>query len=70
MVAAVMIAQETGRAPTDAAIRAAIGVEAEYLDEAFRAIEADHGGLDAYLERALGVDVAAMRAEIEAALLE
>ena len=68
MVAA-MIAQETGRTPTDAAIRAAIGVEAEYLDEAFRAIEAGHGGLDAYLERALGVD-AAMRAEIEAALLE
>ena len=40
MVAA-MIAQETGRTPTDAAIRAAIGVEAEYLDEAFRAIEAE-----------------------------
>jgi protein-tyrosine phosphatase len=68
MVAA-MIAQETGRTPTDAAIRAAIGVEAEYLEEAFRAIEAGHGGVDAYLERALGVD-AAMRARLEAALLE
>jgi protein-tyrosine phosphatase len=67
MVAA-MIAQETGRTPTDAAIRAAIGVEAEYLDEAFRAIEDSHGGPDAYLERALGVD-AAMRAELEAQLL-
>jgi len=68
MVAA-MIQQETGRAPTDAAIRAAIGVEAEYLAEAFRAIEASHGGADAYLERALGVD-AAMREKLEAQLLD
>jgi protein-tyrosine phosphatase len=67
MVAA-MIAQETGRTPTDAAIRAAIGVEAEYLEEAFRAIEESHGDADAYLERALGVD-AAMRAQLEAQLL-
>ena len=64
-----LIAQETGRTPTEAAIRAAIGVEAEYLDEAFRAIEAGHGGLDSYLEQALGVD-AAMRGRLEAALLE
>jgi len=68
MVAA-MIAQETGRTPTDAAIRAAIGVEAEYLAEAFRAIEAEHGALDAYLEAALGLD-APMRAKLEAALLD
>jgi protein tyrosine/serine phosphatase len=68
MVAA-MIKQETGREPTEAAIRAAIGVEAEYLAEAFRAIEAEHGGLDAYLDRALGVD-AAMRTRLEAELLE
>jgi protein tyrosine/serine phosphatase len=68
MVAA-MIAQETGRTPTDAAIRAAIGVEAEYLTEAFRAIEAEHGGLDAYLEQALGVD-AGLREKLEAQLLD
>ena len=68
MVAEV-IAAETGRTPTDAAIRAAIGVEAEYLDEAFRAMEASHGSLDAYLEQALGVD-AALRAQLEAQLLE
>jgi protein tyrosine/serine phosphatase len=67
MVAA-MIKQETGREPTDAAIRAAIGVEAEYLAEAFRAIEAEHASLDAYLERALGVD-AAMRTRLEEQLL-
>ena len=51
-----MISQETGRIPTDAAVRAAIGVEAAYLAEAFRAIEAAHGSTDAYLERVLGVD--------------
>jgi protein-tyrosine phosphatase len=62
------IAKETGRTPTDAAIRAAIGVEAEYLAEAFRAIEAAHGGTDAYLEAVLGID-AAMRAKLEARLL-
>jgi len=36
--------------------------------EAFRAIEAEHGSTDAYLERALGVD-AALRAALEARLL-
>ena len=49
--------------------RAAIGVEAEYLAEAFRAIEAQHGGTDAYLAQALGVD-AELRARLEARLLE
>jgi protein tyrosine/serine phosphatase len=64
-----MIAKETGRTPTDAAIRAAIGVEAEYLAEAFRAIEAERGSIDAYLEAVLGVD-ADLRAALEARLLE
>jgi protein-tyrosine phosphatase len=63
-----MIAEETGRTPTDAAVRAAIGVEAEYLAEAFRAIEAEHASVDDYLERALGVD-AALREALEARLL-
>jgi protein-tyrosine phosphatase len=67
MVAEV-IAAETGRTPTDAAIRAAIGVEAEYLAEAFAAIAAQHGGTDAYLERVLGVD-AGLREALEARLL-
>ena len=67
MVAQV-IATETGRTPTDAAIRAAIGVEAEYLAEAFRAIDAKHGSADAYLERVLGVD-GALKAKLEARLL-
>ena len=64
-----MIAAETGRTPTDAALRAAIGVEAEYLAEAFRVIEAEHGAVDAYLEQVLGVD-AALRAALEARLLD
>ena len=67
MVAQV-IATETGRTPTDAAIRAAIGVEAEYLAEAFRTIDAKHGSADAYLERVLGVD-AGLRAKLEERLL-
>jgi protein tyrosine/serine phosphatase len=68
-----MVAQtietETGRKPTEAAVRAAIGVEAMYLAEALRVIEAAHGDLDAYLEEVLGVD-AALRAALEAKLLE
>jgi len=53
-----LIAEETGRVPTDAAVRAAIGVEAEYLDASIRAIEAKFGSVDAYLEAVLGVDSA------------
>jgi protein tyrosine/serine phosphatase len=64
-----MIKENTGRTATDAAIRAAIGVEAEYLAEAFTAIEAAHGSLDAYLRDALGVDKALVEA-LEARLLD
>jgi protein-tyrosine phosphatase len=64
-----LISAETGRTPTDAAIRAAIGVEAEYLAEAFRAIDSEHGSADAYLERVLGVD-ADLRAKLESRLLD
>jgi protein tyrosine/serine phosphatase len=63
-----LIATETGRTPTDAAIRAAIGVEADYLHEAFRVIGEAHGGVDGYLEQVLGVD-APLRTRIEARLL-
>jgi protein tyrosine/serine phosphatase len=63
-----LIAQETGRTPTDAAVRAAIGVEAAYLAEAFRAIEAEHGRVEDYLEQVLGVD-AGLRERVEERLL-
>jgi len=46
----------TGKTPTEEAVRTALGVEAHYLDNAFRAIHQRHGSLDAYLERVLGVD--------------
>jgi protein-tyrosine phosphatase len=45
----------TGREPTEAAVRTALGVEAHYLETAFAAIHDQHGSLDAYLERVLGV---------------
>jgi protein-tyrosine phosphatase len=68
MVAQV-IKETTGRTATDAAVRAAIGVEAEYLAEAFAAIEAEHGSVEAYLRGPLRVDDALIEA-LEARLLE
>jgi protein tyrosine/serine phosphatase len=37
-------------------MRAAMGVEAQYLAAAFAVIKDQHGSLDGYLEQALGVD--------------
>ena len=48
----------TGRTASHGAVVAFLGVEPDFLDVAFRAIEARHGSLDAYLEEALGVDTA------------
>jgi protein-tyrosine phosphatase len=64
-----LIAAETGRKPTEAAVRAAIGVEAEYLDECFGAIEAEHGSTMTYLESVLGVG-GPLRRALEARLVE
>jgi protein tyrosine/serine phosphatase len=62
------LSEATGR-PADMAIaRIAMGVDAAYLAEAFRAIEAEYGSIDAYLERALGID-AVLRERVEARLL-
>ncbi|HEX6858902.1 MAG TPA: tyrosine-protein phosphatase [Caulobacteraceae bacterium] len=52
----------TGKTPTEAAVRTALGVEAHYLETAFEAIHRRHGSLDAYLDRVLGVDDAARQA--------
>jgi protein tyrosine/serine phosphatase len=52
----------TGRTPTEAAVRTALGVEAHYLETAFAAIHERHGSLDAYLDRQLGVGEAARKA--------
>jgi protein-tyrosine phosphatase len=48
----------TGRAVSDDAIVAFMGVEPAFLDAAITAIDARHGSIDAYLEQALGVDTA------------
>jgi protein tyrosine/serine phosphatase len=58
-----------GRAPTETVMRIAMGVEADYLQTAIKAIEARYGSLDGYLERALGVG-AAQRAVLRDRLLD
>ncbi len=58
----------TGRRPSQEAMFAAMGVEAEYLHAAFEAMKAQHGSIDGYLEQVLGVD-AERRAAIEAHIL-
>jgi protein-tyrosine phosphatase len=63
------VQDQTGRRPSEAFMRASLGVEALYLDTAFAAIKARYGSIDAYLEQGLGVD-AAMKAEIAHHLLE
>jgi protein tyrosine/serine phosphatase len=43
----------------EASLRVLMGVEPEYLETAFAAIEERHGSIDAYLDEALGGDAAA-----------
>lgn len=42
--------------------KALLGVRRSYLESAFKSIEKNYGGMKNYLERALGVDIAALRA--------
>lgn len=58
-----------GRAPSAAALRVAMGVDAAYLEAAFAAIGERCGGTDAYLEQILGVD-SNRRAALHARLLD
>ncbi len=46
----------TGRAPAPNALRIAMGVEPEYLDRTFQAIEREFGDFDGYFEQGLRVD--------------
>jgi protein tyrosine/serine phosphatase len=62
------ISDGVGRRPTAAAVRVAMGVDAEYLHGALEAIRKRHGDIDTYLTSVLGVD-AALRAKVEARLL-
>jgi protein-tyrosine phosphatase len=50
------IQEVTGRRPSEAAMRAAMGVEARYLAATFEVIKAEHGSLDGYLETVVGLD--------------
>jgi len=59
----------SGRAPSEAAVRVAMAVEADYLATALAAIAAAYGDVDGYLERGLGVD-AARRETLRQKLLE
>jgi protein tyrosine/serine phosphatase len=51
-----LLEAELGRRPSDAAVRAAMGVEADYLAAAIAEMKARHGSLDSYLEQAVGLD--------------
>jgi protein tyrosine/serine phosphatase len=58
---------ELGRRPSDAALRVAMGVEADYLATAIAEMKAQYGSIDGYLEQAVGLDTAgreAVRAHI------
>ena len=63
------IQEVSGRAPDEAAVMTAMGVDTLYLDTAFAAIAERFGGLDTYLEQALGVTPAAREA-VAARLLD
>lgn len=58
----------TGRRPSEDAMRAAMGVEARYLAEAFAVMKDAHGSLDGYLEQAVGLD-AGTRERVRAHIL-
>jgi protein-tyrosine phosphatase len=62
------LAEHLGRAPSEEAVRVAMGVEAEYLATALATIRERHGSTEAYLRDALGVD-APMREALEARLV-
>jgi protein tyrosine/serine phosphatase len=53
---ATIIETATGRRPSDAAMRTAMGVEADYLATAIAEMKGQYGSIDGYLERAVGLD--------------
>jgi protein tyrosine/serine phosphatase len=68
-MASEMLRESFGREPSAAAVRAFLGVDASYLDNALGAIHGQYGDLDAYLDKALGVD-AAVRDRVSHQLLD
>lgn len=63
-----LIFEATGRRASDEAVAYAIGVDAEFLEEAFAAMRARYGSVDGYLEAALGLD-GGLREKLSARLL-
>jgi protein tyrosine/serine phosphatase len=63
------ILELTGRTPDPRAVRVAMGVEAAYLDTAFDAMTRRHGGINGYLQDALGLN-AERRDALAARLVE
>jgi protein tyrosine/serine phosphatase len=53
---ATIIEAATGRRPSDAAMRTAMGVEADYLATAIAEMKVQYGSIDGYLERAVGLN--------------
>lgn len=54
-VVGALIAEHTGRTPSEAAVRYAISVDAEFLHEAFAVMRERYGSVDGYLEQVLGL---------------
>lgn len=48
--------RRTGKAVSNAAVVAFFGVEADFINNAWRAIDQTHGGVSQYLEQVLGID--------------
>lgn len=63
------IAKERGRAPSMETMHVAMGVHESYLERAFQVIDQTYGGIDTYLEQALGIN-AATRTAIERRLFD
>jgi protein-tyrosine phosphatase len=56
---AAAVREISGREPQEEALMIAMGVDGAYLEAAFRAMEAQVGGVDAYVEQVLGLDPSA-----------
>jgi protein-tyrosine phosphatase len=66
--AAANIRESFGRSMTDDALRMIMSVQPEFLDQAFAAMEREHGTFEAYAEAVLGAD-AALVARLEERLV-
>jgi len=63
------IEENFGRRPSQAAVEAFMGVRPEFLETAFREIDASYGSLDRYLEEAVKLDPV-LREKVAARLLD